>query len=55
MFYGLVLVLTQVATSGTDYWLGYWVNIEDIRMSAKNSSAEKMIIDQYDPIANVSG
>lgn len=55
VFYGLVLLLTQVATSGTDYWLGYWVNIEDIRASAKNSTVEKMMIDKYDLIANVSG
>lgn len=27
----IVLVLAQVATSGCDYWLGYWTELEDQR------------------------
>lgn len=39
-FYGLVLILTIVVICATDYWLGYWTNIEDLRtnyMTRNNS------------------
>ena len=35
-FYALVLVLAQVATSGTDLWLSYWTNLEDFRARSAN-------------------
>ncbi|KAL7299745.1 hypothetical protein TKK_0007495 [Trichogramma kaykai] len=30
-FYVLVLIVTQIATSGTDLWLGFWTNLEEKR------------------------
>lgn len=41
-FYVLVLVATQVFTSGTDWWLGQWTNIEDAR-SKKAAGYEQPI------------
>ncbi|XP_057321988.1 ATP-binding cassette sub-family C member 4-like isoform X2 [Microplitis mediator] len=32
----IVYILSQIATSGVDYWLGYWTNLETIRTSCVN-------------------
>ncbi|XP_057321788.1 ATP-binding cassette sub-family C member 4-like [Microplitis mediator] len=32
----IVHILSQIATSGVDYWLGYWTNLETIRTSCVN-------------------
>ncbi|XP_014206367.1 multidrug resistance-associated protein 4-like [Copidosoma floridanum] len=53
-FYVLTALLTQIATSGTDFWLGYWTNIEDIRNNSRNSSVEKKYMQEY-RTANLSG
>lgn len=50
-FYILIVILTQVASSGTDYWLSYWTNIEDVRyqIGLNSSSQEENWINKYNP------
>ncbi|XP_076243257.1 ATP-binding cassette sub-family C member 4 [Calliopsis andreniformis] len=34
----LMFTISQAATSGNDYWLSYWTNLEIVRRTVKNSS-----------------
>ncbi|XP_011505751.1 PREDICTED: probable multidrug resistance-associated protein lethal(2)03659 [Ceratosolen solmsi marchali] len=37
--YITTLIFTQIATSGTDFWLSYWTNMEDMRFNINTSSS----------------
>jgi len=39
-------VISQVATTGNDYWLSYWTNLENVRR-IENSSEAKEFADMY--------
>ncbi|XP_071570690.1 ATP-binding cassette subfamily C member 4-like isoform X2 [Temnothorax nylanderi] len=42
----LLFVISQVATTGNDYWLAYWTHLEDVRR-IKNSSEAKQFANMY--------
>ncbi|XP_071641737.1 ATP-binding cassette subfamily C member 4-like isoform X2 [Temnothorax longispinosus] len=42
----LLFVISQVATTGNDYWLSYWTNLENVRR-IKNSSETKQFANMY--------
>ncbi|KAJ8684206.1 hypothetical protein QAD02_019998, partial [Eretmocerus hayati] len=44
IFYFIVVILTQLSTSGTDYWLGYWTNIEDERRKVENRPIQAKLV-----------
>ncbi|CAG9833829.1 unnamed protein product [Diabrotica balteata] len=54
----LILVIlflgTQLAASGVDYWVSYWVNVEEIRNSTEsfNSTTSKFIIPSIELTTN---
>ncbi|XP_011704354.1 PREDICTED: multidrug resistance-associated protein 4-like, partial [Wasmannia auropunctata] len=37
----LIFVISQVATTGNDYWLSYWTNLEDVRRIENTSDTKK--------------
>ncbi|XP_043284009.1 probable multidrug resistance-associated protein lethal(2)03659 isoform X2 [Venturia canescens] len=47
----LNMIVAQIATSGTDYWLSYWTNIEAVRMSLHDPSM-KITSKQYKSVVN---
>ncbi|XP_034942803.1 multidrug resistance-associated protein 4-like isoform X2 [Chelonus insularis] len=48
-----IYVISQVATSGADYWLTYWTNLESIKTCLNNSQrACKYTKSQYDALVN---
>ncbi|XP_071557592.1 ATP-binding cassette subfamily C member 4-like isoform X2 [Temnothorax nylanderi] len=42
----LLFVISQVATTGNDYWLAYWTHLEDVRRIG-NSSQTKQFANMY--------
>ena len=52
-FYLLILVLTQLSTSGIDYWLGYWTNVEEVRDLANYDSGNLQLSRMAD--SNITG
>lgn len=41
----LLFIISQVATTGNDYWLSYWTNLETVRRIENTSNAKKILVD----------
>lgn len=53
IFFWIIVIVSQTATSGADYWVGYWTNMETIR-SDINTSHTKVVDEQYEVLLNNS-
>lgn len=47
----LNMILAQISTSGADYWLSYWTNVEAVRASLHNPET-KISSKQYQSVVN---
>ncbi|CAD6222001.1 GSCOCT00005267001.2-RA-CDS [Cotesia congregata] len=44
----IIYILSQIATSGADYWLSYWINIETIRNKCENSAKNNCSVSEFE-------
>lgn len=44
----IIYILSQIATSGADYWLSYWTNLETIRNKCGNSSKNNCSVSEFE-------
>lgn len=38
----LFFIISQVSTTGNDYWVSYWTNLEDLRQSEGTANADQV-------------